>query len=148
MGIIRRTKMNLDNTPHPLIEDHYHIRELIYRQEKRTADRAYHQEIEKRRDQEIKDIAGFKDIETLDFWCDKCKVDFIGRARKQMDSWAPIAYYKIKHMCGTWTLRRITDRFNDEYWFKSKKVAMDRGRMAIDALQPFESGYNMIYGKR
>lgn len=140
--------MNLDQTPHPLVEDHYYVRELIEGQQKRSADRTYWQEVEKRRDQNLKDIAGFKDIELLDFWCDHCKKDFIGRAKKQIDSWEPIAYYKIKHMCGQWALRRITDRLEDIYWFKSKQVALDRGKAALDLLQPFESGYNMIYGKK
>lgn len=137
-----------DNAPHPLVEDHYHIRELIEKQEKRAFDRTYHQEIEKRRDQDLKDIAEFKEVELLTFWCDRCRVDFTGRARKQIDSWVPIAYYKIKHPCGTWTLRRVTDRLNDLYWFKSKAVAIDRGVGFNDLLQPFESGYNMLYGKK
>lgn len=140
--------MNYDQTPRPEVERHYHIRELIERQEKRSEERARINEIEKRRDQNLKDIAGFKDIELLDFWCDRCKVDFIGRAKKQIDSWEPIAYYKIKHMCGQWSLRRITDRLRDLYFFKSKKVALDRGKAFIDMIQPFESGYNMVYGKR
>lgn len=140
--------MNFDQTPHPLVEDHYHIRELIEGQQKRSADRTYHQEVEKRRDQNLKDIKEFKDVELLDFWCDRCKVDFVARAKKQIDSWEPIAYYKIKHTCGWWTLRRITDRLNDLYWFKSRKVASDRGKATVDVLQPFESGYNMVYGKK
>lgn len=140
--------MNYDQTPRPEVERHYHIRELIERQEKRSEERARINEIEKRRDQNLKDIAGFKDIELLDFWCDRCKVDFIGRAKKQIDSWEPIAYYKIKHMCGQWSLRRITDRLRDLYFFKSKKVALDRGKATVDVLQPFESGYNMVYGKK
>lgn len=140
--------MNFDQTPHPLVEDHYHIRELIEGQQRRSADRTYHQEVEKRRDQDLKDIKEFKDIELLDFWCDRCKVDFVGRAKKQIDSWEPIAYYKIKHTCGRWTLRRVTDRLNDLYWFKSRKIAHDRGEATVDVLQPFESGYNMVYGKK
>lgn len=140
--------MNYDHTPRPEVERHYHIKELIETQEKRSEERARLNEIEKRRDQNLKDIAGFKDIELLDFWCDRCKVDFIGRAKKQIDSWAPIAYYKIKHMCGTWTMRHITDRFRDLYFFKSKKVALDRGKAFVDTIQPFESGYNMVYGKK
>lgn len=135
------------NSPKPLIEEHYHIRELIEGQEKHSSNRTYYQEIEKRRDSNLKDIAEFKDVELLDFWCNTCKIDFGGRAKKQIDSWDNIAYYKIKHTCGTWTLRRITDRLNDLYWFKSRKVAFDRGKSFVDVLQPFESGYNMVYGK-
>lgn len=140
--------MNYNSQPRPLVEHHYHIQELIEAQEKRASDRTYHQEIEKRRNQQLKDITEAKDIELLDFWCDKCKMDFTGRAKKQIDSWEPLAYYKIKHPCGTWTLKRITDRLDDLYWFKSKKVAIQRGERYGDILQPFESGFNMIYGKK
>lgn len=139
--------MKFEQSPHPLIEDHYYIRELIEGQQKRAADRTYHQEIEKRRDQNLKDIKEFKDVELLDFYCTRCDKDFIGRAKKQIDSWEPIACYKIKHTCGRWTMRRITDRLMDLYWFKSKKVAQDRGVGFNDLLQPFQSGYNMLYKK-
>lgn len=146
MGLIWIKKMK--HEPKPLVEEHYYIQHLIEAQEKRAADRTRHQDREKARNERTNDIAGFKDIELLDFFCTQCDRDFIGRAKKQVDSWEQIAYYKIKHTCGKWCIRHITDRFRDLYFFKSKKVARDRGRMAIDALQPFQSGYNMIYGKK
>lgn len=140
--------MNLDHTPHPVIEDHYHIRELIAGQEKRVADRTRHREIEKQRDASLKDIAGFKDIELLDFYCPHCDLDFIARAKKQIDSWAPIAYYKTKHRCGTWCIRHITQRDKDPYFYRSKKVARQRAENYKETIQPFETGFNMLYGKR
>lgn len=140
--------MKFDQTPHPLVEDHYHIQDLINGQEKRSEDRKRHQDIERARDQNLKDIQGFKDIEFLDFWCDDCKVDFTGRAKKQVDNWSPKAYYKIKHTCGKWCIRHITERFLDKYFFKSKKVAYDRGKAYAEMLQPFESGFNLMYGKK
>lgn len=139
--------MNLDHTPHPLIEDHYHIRELIDGQEKRTAERVHHQEVEKNRDSFLREIQGFKDIEFLDFYCEDCKRDFTARAHKQVDSWSDVAYYKIKHSCGAWCIRHITDRVRDPYFFRSKRVAYDRTMNANDMLQPWQTGFNMIYGK-
>lgn len=140
--------MNFDQTPHPLVEDHSYIRELINRQERRTADKKYHQEVEKKRDAVLKDIKGFKDIELLDFYCEQCNKDFIGRARKQIDSWQTIAYYKVKHKCGTWCIRHITDRIRDPYFYNSRKVARDRGENFKDLLQTFETGFNLVHGKK
>lgn len=139
--------LNFEQTPHPLVEDHYSIRNLINAQEKRRDDRERHRNIDKKRDEDLKDIAGFKDIETLDFYCDKCDREFVGRAKKQIDNWQNIAYYKIKHRCGNWCLRHITDRFRDKYFFKSKKLARERYNGFNDTLQPFQSGYKMLYKK-
>lgn len=145
---IKEPCMKFNQTPHPTIEDHYHIQELINSQEKRSEDRGRHQQIERQRDLAQKDIKGFKDVELLDFWCDRCHKDFVGRARKQVDNWSPKAYYKIKHTCGKWCIRHITDRILDRYFFKSVKVAIDRGKAFGDMLQPFQSGYNTLYKKQ
>lgn len=142
------TKSELWNNPHPLVEDHYHIRELIEAQEKRANERTKWQEQKKSIDSLTKDIASFKEYETLDFFCNHCQLDFIARSRKEVDSWDNIAYYKTKHRCGNWCLRRITDRLRDHYFFQSKKIAYDRVINANEMLQPFQSGFNMLYGKK
>jgi len=136
------------HTPVPLIEEHYHIKSLIENQQKRSEDRTHSQNVEKDRDGQLKNIQGYAEIETLDFWCDQCKVDFVARAKKQIDSWDTVAYYKTKHPCGKWCIRHITDRLRDAYFFKSKKVAHDRAEKSNDALQPFETGFNTLYGKK
>ncbi len=140
-------KIKFDQSPHPLIEDHYHIQELIQAQQKRANDRTKYQNQKKQEDSFRNTTAGFKDIEVLDFWCDTCGRDFVARAAKQVDSWQELAYYKTKHRCGTWAIRHITDRVWDAYFFRSKKVAYDRMVNAINMLQSFETGYNTIYGK-
>lgn len=140
--------MNFNQEPHPVIEEHYHIQDLIKGQQKRSMDRSRHQSIEKARNAFIETIRGFKDREILDFWCDKCQTDFVARSQKQVDAWADIAYYKIKHTCETWCIRHITDRHLDSYFFKSKKVAMDRRDNFTNLLQPFETGFTMLYGKK
>lgn len=137
----------LKHQPKPEIENHYHIQDLINRQQARSEDKTRHKDIDKKRDEVLKDIAGFKDIELLDFYCKHCKRDFKGRAKKQIDNWSTIAYYKIKHICGNWCIRHITDRVRDPYFYYSKNVARDRGEATLDTLQSFETGYNMVYKK-
>lgn len=141
-----RNKLWID--PHPVIEEHYHIRELLEAQEVRTAERHRIQERKKFEESYLKDLKGFPEIATLDFYCTKCKHDFIARAQKELDSWDKVAYYKTKHTCGTWSIRHITDRFRDNYFARSRRVAYDRYKNHNDLLQPFETGFNMVHGKK
>jgi len=57
------------NNPHPLVEDHYHIQELIEAQQKRANERTNWQNQKKQEDLFLKTVKGFKDVETLDFFC-------------------------------------------------------------------------------
>lgn len=140
--------MKWNESPHIELENHYEIRKLFEFQEKNAEKRTRFQAIEKARDLIQKDIAGFKDIEVLDFYCKTCKKDFVARARKQIDNWDKNkAYYKIKCRKGHWNIRHITDRFKDPYFFWSRKVARDRFIHYQDSLQSFQTGFNMVYGK-
>ncbi len=140
--------MKFDQTPHPIVEDHYYIQDLINGQEKRTADRKAHQDIEKQRDAFLKYVKDIPEIAMIDFWCECCKRDFVARVRKEIDSWGEFAFYRTKHRCGRWAIRHITDTFRDSYWFRSRNVANDRSTHRNDLLQPFETGYNTLYGKK
>lgn len=133
-------------------EEHYHIQDLIKAQEKRSYDRQFHRnrikELEEREDL-IKDAKTFI---VTDFWCDKCKEDFKSQAVKQIEvDWSNTsqrkAFYKTKCWKGHWCIRLITDKFKDKFWQKSKSCALDRGRHAVDIIQSFETGYNLVYGK-
>ena len=130
------------------VEHHYHIQELIEGQEKRSAERTRFQQIEKERYEHENNLATYKDIETLDFYCENCDMEFVARAKKQIDSWEAIAYYKIKHRCGKWCIRHITHRFRDKYFFKSRQLARERADRTLDTIQPFENNYNLVYGKK
>lgn len=134
--------------PHPVVEDHYHIQELIAAQTKRANERTRWQDFKKQEDATLKGIAGFKNVELLDFYCPTCKHDFVARAAKQIDAWDVIAYYKIKHRCGTWCIRHITDRWRDPYFYRSRKVAYDRGVNHNNLVQSFETNFNLLYGKK
>lgn len=141
-----------DQNPHPLIEDHYHIQMLFESQEKKAADRAFHKErIKEREDRDdlIKSAEGFV---TTDFYCSECKLDFKSQAIKQIEEdWSAnqrIAYYKTKCFKGHWCMRLITDKEKDGYYQKSRMIAKQRGMYHNDILQPFETNYNLVYGKK
>ena len=133
--------------PRAQVEYHPQIQDLIDRQQHRQDDRQYHRDIEKHRDELLKDIQGAKEYEIMAFYCEDCKLYFEARARKQVDNWQPMAYYKTKCRCGKWCLRRITEKVWDRYWFKSLKVAKDRYSEFASILQPFETNFNLMWGK-
>lgn len=138
-------------SPVPLIEEHYHIADLIERQQKRADDRNYHREKDKRSQEWQQLINGAPDRVMTDFLCHNCGTEFRGVAVKQTeDDWntdKKIAYYKHKCDCGSWCLRRITDKNLDRYWSRSKLVRADIGKNYRDTIQPHESGFNMLYKK-
>lgn len=143
----------MTNEPRPEIENHYHIRELIERQEKRSDDRIYHQQRVKNNEEREKEIAVAPQKEVKMFWCNHCQKDFQGEAFKHVEvDWTNpsqrIALYKTKCFCGEWSARLITDRWKDGYTFRSKKVAKDRMRHFEDLIQPFETNYELLYSKK
>lgn len=144
--------MRFDQTPHPNIEDHYYIQELIQGQERRHADRVAAQNRVKSLEERDKLIEDSKLFTLTDFWCDECKVDFKAQAVKQIeDDWNAnqrIAFYKTKCWRGHWCIRLVTDRHKDAFFYRSKFMALDRGNHFADTVQPFETGFNMLYGKK
>lgn len=144
--------MNPYHQPHPDIEDHYHIRELIEGQERRTADRAHHQDRVKLAYERDEDIRVAKGKEIKAFWCCTCNTDFISEAFKEVEvdwtnSTQHVAFYRAKCPRGHWCMRHITDIFKDAYWTKSRFAHKDRGEHTADTLQPSETGFNLLYKK-
>lgn len=138
--------------PKPLVEEHYHIQSLIDSQDKRVQDRTYHREKAQNNAEREKTLADSKLVAITDFWCEDCRQDFKSMSIREIETdWSNeqqrIAFYKTKHDCGKWCIRLITDRHRDGFWFKSRQVAIDRGRHFREILQPFESGYNLLYKK-
>lgn len=145
--------MSYDHIPRPLIEEHYHIRELIERQDKRSQDRSYHQQKIKDKEERTLLIKDSKRAVLTDFFCPLCKLDFKSVSFKQVEQdWSnmaqDIAFYRTKCFKGHWCIRHITDKLKDTFWMNSKAVAKDRGKHFKDIIQPFENNYNLLYGKR
>jgi len=144
---------NYENTPRPLVEEHYHIRMLFESQEKRAADRTSHRDREKAREERESDIKAAKGKELKAFWCDTCKTDFLAEALKEVEvDWSNpaqnIAFYRTKCFKGHWCQRLITDTHKDNYFFRSKKVCQDRGKYSADIVQPWETNYQLLYGRK
>lgn len=141
-----------DHSPKPLVETHYHIQSLIDAQQKRVDDRQYFKDkakLEAERNDLIKDAQVFV---VTDFYCYKCKEDFKSMSIKEIEiDWScpiqNIAFYRTKCSKGHWNVRYITDKLKDSFWMNSKQVARDRGKHFAEILQPFESGYNLLYNK-
>lgn len=140
-----------DHAPRPFAEDHYYIQHLIDVQEKRSADRIYHQNRVKDEREEL--IADSKLVVVTDFWCDRCQQDFKSQAIREIETdWSNssqrIAFYRSKCDRGHWCIRLITDRHKDAFYYKSKRLAADRAVHSLDMLQPGDTGFNLLYGKK
>lgn len=139
--------------PRPLVEEHYHIQMLIDQQDKRVRDRNYYREKAKEREDRPDIIKDAQVVVVTDFWCDVCKEDFKSMAIKEIEvDWTNssqhIAFYRSKCDKGHWCMRLITDRHRDGFWSRSKRTALDRGRHFADTVQPYETNFNLLYGKR
>lgn len=139
--------------PKPIIEEHYHIQSLIDGQQKRSDDRNYHRDKEKEREERGKLIKDSRMMVATDFWCEGCKKDFKSMAVLQVESdWScsgqDIAFYKTKCYCGKWCIRFVTDKNKDAYWIKSRTVRAEQGKYANDLIQPYQTGFNLLYGKK
>lgn len=142
----------MKHSPRPLVEEHYHIQELIDAQEKRVDDREYHRTKEKNKQDRMDTIKDAKPKELKAFWCEVCKEDFLAETIKEVEEdWSCpaqyIAFYRSKCFKGHWCMRFITDSYRDPYWTKSRIVAEDRGKHYADTLQPYETGFNTMYKK-
>lgn len=145
--------MKYDDIPRPEIENHFHIRELIEAQEKRSDDRNYHRNKEKEKAEREDLIKDSKWLTLTDFYCDKCREDFKSQAVKQVEiDWScdtqNIAYYKSKCSKGHWCQRLITDRHRDGFWTRSRLMVLDRGNHSADIIQPHETNFHLLYGKK
>lgn len=142
-----------DYAPKPLVEEHYHIQELIEAQEKRSDERQYFRDKERNREERQKQIDNAKMVVATDFHCWRCSQDFKQNAVLNVElDWSNptqyIAFYKGKHRkCGNWCIRLVTDKHQDGFWMRSKAVKREQGEHFADLLQPYETGFNLLYGK-
>jgi hypothetical protein len=139
--------------PKPLIEEHYHIEELIASQEKRSDERQYHRDKAKSLEERQKLIEDSKMVVATDFHCAFCRGDFKCTVVLQVENdWSnpkqSIAFYKGKHKkCGNWCIRLVTDKQKDGFFIRSRMMMLEQGKYHNDLLQPHETGFNLLYGK-
>lgn len=144
--------MRYEHTPRPEVEHHYHIKDLIERQERRVYDRNYHREKAKNLDDRESTIRDALVLTRTDFACPTCGQEFQSQAVKQIEyDWSAnqrIAFYKTKCFNGHWCIRLITDKYKDGFWARSKRLARDRGTYFNDTVQPGDTNYQLLYGKK
>lgn len=145
--------MRYEHEPRPDIEYHHHIRDLIEMQDKKARDRQMYRERQKALEDRDKEIASTKPKEVLPFWCRKCKEDFAAETIREIEKdWGDhksnIAFYRTKCDKGHWCIRLAMDKFYDPYWRLSRKARKDQGEHFADIIQPFESGFELLYGHK
>lgn len=86
------------------------------------------------------------------FLCRKCNKDYSPKriVKVEQQDWntnGVFRFWRSKH-CGVWNVRLITDKLRDSFFIKSPSVIRDRRINRLDLLQPQETGFNMLYGRK
>lgn len=107
---------------------------------------------EKARDELKKEINTDEESPPQIFYCKRCKKDYLPKRIVKVDSkdWNTnqlFRFWRSKH-CKTWNVRFITNKVKDPFWIKSPSVIQDRRKNALDLIQPGETGFSMLYGKK
>ncbi len=92
-----------------------------------------------------------EDIPAQIFYCSKCKKDYFPRriVKVEQNDWntgGTFRFWRSKH-CGIWNIRLITQKIKDKFFIKSPSVCRDRRLHQLDMLQPFQTGFDMMYKK-
>ena len=89
-------------------------------------------------------------IKTISFWCNKCEIDQentyrekIARYRSGVVKWNESRCV----LCENKIIRYITERHLDPYFYKSKKVKIERIQHEKDLIQPSDPRFKKLYPK-
>lgn len=85
-----------------------------------------------------------------EFWCDACQRDFETTGVKQVQfahgtGTVPFAYYVGKCPCGSFARRRITDKLDDPYFYKSEVIRKQQAQFSDDLLPPTHPRFKTVY---
>ena len=111
-------------------------------------------DIEAQREQLKKELDVNEDIPASIFYCKHCKVDYFPKrvVKVEQNDWnthGVFRFWRAKHKeCGTMNVRLISQKLHDKFFIKSPSVCRDRRRFKLDLLQPTETGFDMLYGKK
>jgi len=91
-----------------------------------------------------------KDIDVLEFVCSNCKKEYSANSRKHIGKLGGklTAWYVGKCPCGSYNLRRITDKKGDTFFLKSntvKRMRVDNFNDTLDFTHPL---FKVIYPKQ
>ena len=81
------------------------------------------------------------------FYCLKCKREFLENGVKTYAYDGKItAFYRAFHKCGRESVRRITEKADDEFYNLSEVVKMQRQQYRDDMLSPYQQRFRTLYG--
>ena len=87
-------------------------------------------------------------IKTISFWCDRCGIDEENTYHEKVAHY-PSGVVKWNEsrcvLCGDKIIRYITERHLDPYFFRSKKVKMERMKHEKDLIQPSDPRFKKLY---
>lgn len=87
------------------------------------------------------------EVTKTEFFCDNCTVDIVAPTYKVWIDFYSIGIWKSN--CPTCTLpvyRHITNKVNDPYYEKSKKIRESRSIFEADMMRPGTYGFKTLYG--
>jgi len=107
-------------------------------------------DLEKQRAELKNELDVNEEIPAQIFYCKVCKKDYFPKrvVKVEQNDWntgGTFRFWRSKH-CGTWNVRLITQKLHDKFFIKSPSVCRDRRLNANDLIQPFQTGFNMLYG--
>ncbi len=109
-------------------------------------------DIQAQRDAVKNELEVNEEIPAQIFYCKVCKKDYFPKriVKVEQNDWntgGTFRFWRSKH-CGTWNVRLITQKIKDKFFIKSPSVCRDRRLHKNDLIQPTETGFDMLYGKK
>lgn len=108
-------------------------------------------DLEAQRDALKKELDVDEQIPAGIFYCSRCKKDYFPQriVKVEQHDWNTggiFRFWRSKH-CKTWNVRLISQKLHDKFFIKSPSVCQDRRLNSNDLLQPFQTGFDMLYKK-
>lgn len=108
---------------------------------------------EERREAAKRELDVDEYVPAVIYFCTDCNKEYVrNRAFKvEEDDWitgGKFRYWKTKHTCGKWCIRYISQKTKDPFFRLSPSLKIDRSKHYKDLLQPSQTGFSMLYGKK
>lgn len=84
----------------------------------------------------------------LDFWCGKCKLDFVAVGVKCLCGGGKSRYDARCPKCRQRRSRRITEPLGDPYYQESRMINLMRADAGDDLLQPGDRRFEKVWGHK
>lgn len=88
-------------------------------------------------------------IPSMDFWCDQCEEDWTIPGFRADATMGDTLYVTIRAYCPTCDaelIRYVTQKREDPYYQRSKKILRQRNQYIRDVLQGGDYGFRTLYG--